>query len=74
MSEKKLATYIGRTGLWNPPCRARKHTIRVRVTIEAVRFQYGRNEVMICPHTGKGHTWTELKNLRLDKPQRSNLY
>jgi hypothetical protein len=74
MTLKKLKTYLGRSALWTPQSRAAGATIRVRVTIEALRQRYGRDEALIMPHTGKGSAWVGFPSLKPLPREPRNLY
>lgn len=73
MTLKKLQTLIGRTALWNPAARAAKATMRVTVTIEAVRQTCGRSECLVVPTSGRGNAWVKRACLQLVKSA-VNLY
>lgn len=70
-----MSKYLGRSGLWRPPCRARgRSTLRVLVTVESCRQAFNRDEVMIVPKAGKGNTWVEAKSVKLLPVPMVNLY
>lgn len=74
MTKLELQKLIGRAATWNPAARARSATLRVAVTIQAVRSICGRSECLIVPNAGKGSTWVKRTTLQLTKPPLRNLY